>query len=190
MKKVDINELIDKFLKLYNLYESYAFKDEKVSININVYKNFFILELIYKTSYRNNVLDYITFKFENNENTIYEYFTTFIFYKIYENVIVSYDESRFYNEKHKGYLNFIVKDSDMLDKILSIKEDINNYNNEKCYCLKFGSITEYVSIDNGLSIFYRENNVEATRKYGFDTVTDEDVAKPDLTGYSYIQQEN
>jgi len=65
-----------------------------------------------------------------------------------------------------------------------------DYNNEKCYCLKFGSITEYVSIDNGLSIFYRENNVEATRKYGFDTVTDEDVAKPDLTGYSYIQQEN
>ena len=57
------------------------------------------------------------------------------------------------------------------------------YNDTSCYNLKYGDIYEIIEKETGL-ILYSNNGGSRNIKYSFDTVTDEDVKLPDISGYT------
>lgn len=62
------------------------------------------------------------------------------------------------------------------------------YNNQQCYCISYGGEKEYISQENGLMVYNTTSaSEEVIRTYEFNIVTDEDVQKPDTTGYTYQQ---
>lgn len=68
--------------------------------------------------------------------------------------------------------------------LISSKE----YDNQQCYCISNGGEKEYINKENGLMVYNESSSLDnAVRTYKFDIVTDEDVKKPDTTGYTYQQ---
>ena len=57
------------------------------------------------------------------------------------------------------------------------------YNNISCYNVKFRDLYEIIQKETGLILYSSEESFIRNIQYSFDTVTDEDVAKPDLTEY-------
>lgn len=74
-----------------------------------------------------------------------------------------------------------------------------NYNNQKCYKIITNTQTLIVSKDTYLPIYFstqfrdaqtkRKNITEITYQFKVGEVTDEDIALPDLTGYTEIMEE-
>ena len=60
---------------------------------------------------------------------------------------------------------------------------IQNYNDIPCYNIRFDAVYEIIGKDTGLLLFSNDNNNMTNIQYKFNTVTDEDVAKPDLSLY-------
>lgn len=60
---------------------------------------------------------------------------------------------------------------------------IQNYNNIPCYNIRFDAVYEFIGKDTGLLLYSNDNNNMRNIQYKFNTVTDEDVAKPDLSQY-------
>ena len=60
-----------------------------------------------------------------------------------------------------------------------------NYDGKQCYCIKLFSIAEVIDKETGLTL-YDNNGGDRNLRYTFNTVTDEDVARPDLSEYEYI----
>ena len=58
-----------------------------------------------------------------------------------------------------------------------------NYENKDCYSLKLEDQIEIIEKDTGLILYGKYNTEERKVKYSFDTVTDKDVEKPDITEY-------
>lgn len=130
-KKIDINYIISNFLKLYRVFETHAWEHENIKINID------IKELNFSVKIFNNgtIVDDIGINFKSSERKVYEYFVSFVFVKLFENVIVSYDEVKglFYNSSHMNYLSVRVLDNNMLNKCIEIVGNINSYQNEDIY---------------------------------------------------------
>lgn len=59
-----------------------------------------------------------------------------------------------------------------------------NYDNTKCYVLKMGSEEEYINKETGLLVYNKSKDHELKITYKFDSVTNEDVQKPNLEGYT------
>ena len=59
-----------------------------------------------------------------------------------------------------------------------------NYNNADCYCLKTFNSEDRIEKEKGLLVYTKDEDTERTIKYSFNTVTDEDVALPNLDEYT------
>ncbi len=74
--------------------------------------------------------------------------------------------------------------------LFSIITDIQNVelNGNKCYLIKMQNSENFIDADTGLILKFIDNNenIVTDYHYEFGTVTDEDVAKPDTTGYVSI----
>lgn len=57
------------------------------------------------------------------------------------------------------------------------------YNEIQCYNIRFNSVYEVIGKDTGLVLYSNEDNYIRNVQYKFNAVTDEDVAKPDLSQY-------
>ena len=58
------------------------------------------------------------------------------------------------------------------------------YNDIECYNIKFNTVYEVISKDKGLLLYSNEENNMRNIQYKFNTVTDDDVAKPNLSEYT------
>lgn len=58
-----------------------------------------------------------------------------------------------------------------------------NYNNIPCYSIRFDSVYEVIGKETGLLLYSNDNNNMRNIQYKFNTVTDEDVAKPNISQY-------
>ena len=58
------------------------------------------------------------------------------------------------------------------------------YNDIECYNIRFNTVYEVISKDRGLLLYSNEENNMRNIQYKFNTVTDEDVAKPNLSEYT------
>ena len=62
------------------------------------------------------------------------------------------------------------------------------YNGQQCYCISNGGEKEYISKKTGLMVYNESSSLDnSVRTYEFGIVTDEDVKKPDTSGYTYQQ---
>lgn len=57
------------------------------------------------------------------------------------------------------------------------------YDNKSCYYIKLGQDEAYIDKEYGMVLYNKSEENEITVKYTVNTVTDEDVEKPDLTNY-------
>lgn len=62
------------------------------------------------------------------------------------------------------------------------------YNGQQCYCISSSGEKDYISKENGLMVYSELSSLgNSIRTYKFNTVTDEDIKRPDTTGYTYQQ---
>ena len=66
---------------------------------------------------------------------------------------------------------------------------IENYDDKECYHIKIGEQEEYVEKETGLLLNTKYGDNERKLTYSFDTVTDEDIQKPDINEYT-LQENN
>lgn len=59
-----------------------------------------------------------------------------------------------------------------------------NYDNTACYCIKTFNSEDRIEKESGLLVYTKNKDAERTIKYTFNTVTDEDVALPNLDEYT------
>lgn len=83
--------------------------------------------------------------------------------------------------------------SDNFDKfLLAINPTIyiatKEYNDTKCYYVKVNNQEELIEKETGLLLKTKNEEDERDLKYSFNTVTDEDVEKPDISQYT-LQEE-
>ena len=64
-----------------------------------------------------------------------------------------------------------------------------NYDDKECYHIKIGEQEEYVEKETGLLLNTKYGDNERKLTYSFDTVTDEDIQKPDINEYT-LQENN
>lgn len=78
---------------------------------------------------------------------------------------------------------FLIKDK--MNMALSTSISFDEVNGEQCYVLKRGKhLKDYVSVERGIVVKeINENSVIEYKSYTKNVVTDENVSKPDLTGY-------
>ncbi len=110
----------------------------------------------------------------------------------------------YYNEPIKKYANYeggLVSDlpSSSLGTndnntrfLMSVTPNLwigtGKYDNKDCYVLSIGEQKEYIDRETGLLLAVFEDNKQIRNvEYEFGEVTDEDVAKPDLSQYEYIK---
>ncbi len=62
------------------------------------------------------------------------------------------------------------------------------YNDIECYNIKFNTVYEVISKDKGLLLYSNEENNMRNIQYKFNTVTDEDVAKPNISEYTLMNK--
>ncbi len=60
------------------------------------------------------------------------------------------------------------------------------YEDKQCYHITMFEVTEIIEKETGI-LLYTNNGKNSTLHYSFNTVTDEDVAKPDVTEYELIK---
>ena len=66
-----------------------------------------------------------------------------------------------------------------------IKINTKEYDNKSCWYLKNGQEEVYIDKETGIVLYNKNEQLgrEIKLKYSINTVTDEDVAKPDLSDY-------
>ncbi len=69
-----------------------------------------------------------------------------------------------------------------------IKFKTVTYEGKDCYYIDFyGKEEEYIEKETGILLYSKNDIGERKITYSFDTVTDADIQKPDLTGYTIIE---
>lgn len=86
-----------------------------------------------------------------------------------------------------NYLHFRTP-VDMLSTLLTTSIQNVNLDGKQCYLIKINNTERFISAETGLIVKFIDNNLNEVidSYYEFGTVTDEDVAKPDTTGYISI----
>lgn len=106
---------------------------------------------------------------------------------------IFYNVEKIYSENQGGILGTrprsITTSYDNLEKfMLAINPTIfvgfKNYENKDCYYIKIGEQEELVEKGTGLLLNTKDDGNERKITYSFDTVTDEDVEKPDISQYT------
>lgn len=106
---------------------------------------------------------------------------------------VFYNVEKIYSENKGGILGArprsITTSYDNLGKfMLAINPTVfvgfKNYENKECYHIKIGGQEELVEKETGLLLNTKDDGNERKLTYSFDTVTDEDVEKPDISQYT------
>ncbi len=100
-----------------------------------------------------------------------------------------------------GYIENFTEVSAWQNFLLALQSNVisENYKGKECYKITtYGEVEQWVDKETGLIIrqssgYYQSKDGTMTRlyheyTYQFGTVTDEDVAKPDLTGYKIQKQ--
>ena len=103
-----------------------------------------------------------------------------------------------YTEDHSGMLldlpQFGLATDDENDRVLMAAIPtwwigFEKYDGKDCYVIKIESHKEYIDKETGLLLATFDNNKQTRSvEYEFGKVTDEDVAKPDLSEYEYLEQ--
>ena len=113
-----------------------------------------------------------------------------------ENITV-YPTNKTYSENNSMIMfstlptsQFVGKDAPIF--LISILPTVfissKEYNGQQCYCISSGGVKEYISKENGLMVYNESSSLDnAVRTYEFGIVTDEDIERPDTTGYTYQQ---
>lgn len=111
--------------------------------------------------------------------------------------ITAFPTSKTYSENNSGLMlstlptsQFVGNDSPIfLTSLLpTVFISSKEYNGQQCYCISSGGEKDYISKENGLMVYSESSSLgNSIRTYKFDTVTDEDIKRPDTTGYTYQQ---
>ena len=105
------DDLVNRVINLYNMYERYTWKHENVKLNILIQDNsigFYLYD-------DKDELDNLVLTFSGKENNLYKYISIKILLEMLNDVIVYIDENEFYNSVHKPYLRLIVNDEDIFN---------------------------------------------------------------------------
>lgn len=111
---------------------------------------------------------------------------------------VFYNIEKIYSENKGGILyarpSSLTTSYDNLNKfMLAINPTVYigslDYNNKKCYYIKIGEQKELIEKETGLLLNTKSDTDERKLTYSFDSVTDEDVQKPDISQYT-LQENN
>lgn len=104
-------DLVDRVIKLYNMYERYMWRYEEVKLNILIQDNTISFYL-----YNDKVdIDNIIFSFSGKENGLYKYISIKILMEMLNDVVVHIDENEFHNKVLKPYLRLIVNDYEVFN---------------------------------------------------------------------------
>lgn len=93
----------------------------------------------------------------------------------YDNILLSKPQSTFTQLGNSIFMSAINP---------TIHISSKEYNNKDCYSITFHNQEEIIEKETGLLVFTSNNNSERKITYKFNSVTDKDVAEPDLTGYT------
>ncbi len=63
------------------------------------------------------------------------------------------------------------------------------YNGKSCYVMKMGNQKEYIEKETGMVLYSKTQGSERKLTYDFDSVTEQDVKKPDISTYTLVEQE-
>ena len=117
-----LEEFINSLDKLCYTYENYIWKNKNVRLDV-VLENKKINFYLYKN---NDIIDEITFGFEDKEEKMYDYVCVKLLIILLGNVKVYNSDNIFYNDTHKSYLKLIVNDNNILN---IFKNVVNNQEN-------------------------------------------------------------
>lgn len=101
-----------------------------------------------------------------------------IVYDVHENVDASYTSVSPYTTDKLSFYLFSTFQRVTLD-------------GKECYLVKYKNIEQFIDIETGLIIKYINNddNTVTDYYYEFETVTDSDIEKPDISGYVEVKPE-
>lgn len=188
----NVYDTIEKFRNEENRYYSVAIKDSNIVKEEVITKNNII-----KWSEKKNGIDvYCEWKDFNSEK---EYFILFKNKTFNESDLIIVKRQLLRNLPNV-VLDIFQDDNFNLKEFLRIKYILSiDYNNQKCYKIVTSTETLIVNKETYLPIYYSldlinsdkttKTTTETTYEFKVGEVTDEDVALPDLTGYTKINKE-
>ena len=104
-------DLASRVINLYDIYEGYMWKNDKVKLTILMQDNT-IAFYLYDDK---EELDNIVLTFSGKENNLYKYIGIRILLRIMDDVIIHRDDKEFHNRVLKSYLKIIVNDDSLLN---------------------------------------------------------------------------
>lgn len=173
---------------LYNMQESY--KETTLENNWHYYSD---SEDTIMNVYRKGTIWKVNTRQKNGEGnlTFWRDTSTGEAYVFFENPIKKYkeDEGGFISDLQPSSLST----NDNSTRILMAATPImwigtGEYDGKDCYTIKAEGHEEYIDKETGLLLaVFQDNKQIRNIEYEFGKVTDEDVAKPDLSQYEYLK---
>lgn len=120
---MQIENICTKLGELYTLYENFIWKNDNTSLMIR-FENNGIGMMFFEGEY---VTEGFTITFKPEERALYEYIVVRLFLKVLGNVVIHNIDNVFYNQRHKGYVKFVV-DDEILFAILKYIQVVGNEN--------------------------------------------------------------
>lgn len=120
---MQIENICLKLGELYTLYENFIWKNDKAKLMIR-FENNGIGMMFFEEEY---VTEGFTITFKSEERALYEYIAVRLFLKVLGNVMIYNIDNVFYNQRHKGYVKFVV-DDEILFGILKYIQVVGNEN--------------------------------------------------------------
>lgn len=105
------NDLLNRIINLYNMYEKYMWMHDDVKLNILIQDNA-IAFYLYNDK---EEIDNLVLTFSLGENALYKYISIKILLEMMRDVVVHRDENEFHNRVLKPYLRIIVNDDKILE---------------------------------------------------------------------------
>lgn len=103
-------------------------------------------------------------------------------------------DKKIYSNGNGGLLKRIPNGITLTDGIVSklimainptLQINTIKYNEKECYYLKISNQEEIIEKNSGLVLYSNYNGAERTIKYEFDSVTDNEISKPDINEYEF-----
>ena len=110
------NDLLNRIISLYDMYEDCMWKDEKLKLNILIQDNSISFYLYDDKSEVDNII----LTFSDDEDSLYKYISINILLKMIKDVIIHRNGYEFTNVVLKPYLKLIVCDNSVLDIMIKL----------------------------------------------------------------------
>jgi len=104
-------DLVEKLVDLYNMYERYIWKFEDAKLDILIQDN----SISFYVYNNEEDLDELIVDFSAKENNLYKYVCVRILLMLTRDCVISQEDNIFYNSVHKPYLRLIVNDDKIKD---------------------------------------------------------------------------